>query len=354
MKRLLIIITLLLVTSAYAQVSIDDYLSDFDYGVDMVETAYSGFGNKVTERTRASYMAVKDSVRSSIMTRQTTLEDAFGCYLAWFKDYHLREFSGAQRKYMDGPTDYSAFMDYAPCDVYGKVDDSCFLIRYTSCEWTSKRRHWINKAISSFKKSGCEHLILDLRGNKGGSTGTSDAFIKLLYDHDGLYNGVVIRNTSTNLNFLRKAMRQDKNWQARLDAAECSSDEYPILLEPPLVHYKKASSLPKKAAIIIDNNTASCAEELILILQRVSDRVMVFGKDHSLGCSDYSNAGMVIMPKSKNKFMLPLTCSLGLPETGIDATGIIPDVIIDCGYPSVLKDNIDSWCQWVAAFLLDK
>ena len=28
----------LLWTSAYAQVSIDDYLSDFDYGVDMVET----------------------------------------------------------------------------------------------------------------------------------------------------------------------------------------------------------------------------------------------------------------------------------------------------------------------------
>ena len=53
-------------------------------------------------------------------------------------------------------------------------------------------------------------MILDIRGNKGGAAGTSDAFIELLYDHDGYYNGVVIRNTPLNISYFRKTMKKDK------------------------------------------------------------------------------------------------------------------------------------------------
>lgn len=353
MKRILFISALYIWTSLNAQVSRDDYLADFDYGVDMVETIYSGFDYKVTDCTRTSYFALKDSLRTAIANNQTEFGEAFGCYLAWFKDYHLRDIYGDQRKYMTGPTDYSRFMDYAPIDVYGKVDDSCFLIRYTSCVWSRERRHWIDKAIKAFKKSDCENLILDLRGNMGGSTGTSDAFIKLLFEHDGHYNGTVIRNTPTSIQFFRKTMKQDRYWQSHLDAAESSDEEYPILFEPPTVHYGLSSDIPKKTAVIIDNNTASCAEEFILILQRVSDRIMVFGKEHSLGCHDYSNQGKVVLPKTEYAFMVPLTCSSGLPDTGIDETGIIPDVVVDCDYPQVLTDNIDSWCHWVSSYMRD-
>ena len=38
----------------------------------------------------------------------------------------------------------------------------------------------------------------------------------------------------------------------------------------------------------------------------------------------------------------------GLPETGIDATGIAPDVRIDLPLPARLTDNIDEWVIWVA------
>lgn len=69
----------------YAQVSIDDYLYDFDYGIRIVEKIYSGFDIKVTSETRSSYEHVRDSVQSAIADGTSSLEDAWGCYLAGSK-----------------------------------------------------------------------------------------------------------------------------------------------------------------------------------------------------------------------------------------------------------------------------
>ena len=335
-------------SSVYAQVTREDNLTDFDDGVKVVEKVYSGFGLKVTEETRPSYQHAKDSLRAAISNGSSTFEDAFGCYLAWFRDFHLHDVCGAQDRYMNGPIDYSSFMEYSPRDTYCKVDEKTFLIRYTSCVWSRKRKRWTKKAIRSFRRSHCENLILDIRGNKGGAAGTSDAFIDLLYDHDGYYNGVVIRNTPANIGYLRDAMRGDNYWQKHLDRCEQSEEEYPTLFEPHLVHYDKVSALPRKVAVIIDNQTASAAEEFLIILQRVSDRVSIFGRDHSLGCLDFANKRMVSLSKTGYRFSLPLTCSLGLPQTGIDATGIVPDVTIGLDYPTSLTDNVDEWVYWVA------
>lgn len=351
MKRLLVIFSLLFTAPAFGQLTTADYLADFDEGTRIVEKYYSGFKYKVTERTAASYQAVKDSVRTLVADGAVPFEDAFGRYLAWFKDYHLHDLSGAQDKYMDGPVDYAALMEYAPADMFGPVDGKTFLIRHTSCVWSAKRRKWIRKAVRAFRKSGCENLILDLRGNGGGSDGTSDPFIELLFDHDGFYNGIAVRNTPATIGYLRKKMRKDRFWQERLDACEQSGEEYPVLFESPRVHYAEVSDRPVRAAVIIDNRTASSAEQLVLVLRRVSDRVTVFGKDHSLGCLDYANPRAVGLSRSGYAFRLPLTCTLGLPEAGIDADGIAPDVTIGCDYPEKLTDNIDPWVRWVAARL---
>lgn len=351
MKQTFITIFLFLSIHAFGQMSVENCLYNFDIGVEFVENVYSGFDHKVTDKTISSYEFTKDSLRTAIKEGASSFEDVFGRYLAWFRDYHLHDYCGAQNKYMPGPIDYSKVMEYKPTDTFCKVDDTSFLIRYTSCVYTKNRARWIKKAIRAFKKSKCENLILDIRGNKGGQTGTSDAFIKLLYNHDGYYNGTVIRNTPTNIGILREKMRHDKYWQKNLDVCERSEEKYPTLSKPFLVHYNKISALPIKAAIIVDNLTGSCAEELILILKRVSDRVVIFGKDPTIGCLDYANGVPFPLPKSNYQFKIPLTHTLGLPETGIDATGIVPDVMIDCEYPTSLTDNVDAWVLWVASWL---
>ena len=45
---------------------------------------------------------------------------------------------------------------------------------------------------------------------------------------------------------------------------------------------------------------------------------------------------------------MPMSRAFGLPETGIDATGIAPDVRIDLPLPAKLTDNVDEWVIWVA------
>ena len=345
MKKILIFLTLLSSIQAFAQVE------DFDLGVRTVEKNYAGFGDKVTESTGAAYVAVKDSLRSMLAEGTTSFEEAFGCYLAWFKDYHLHDACGAQDKYMPGPKDYSALMDYHPSDTFCRVDENTFLIRYTSCAWSSKRVRWTKKAVRTFRKSGCENLILDLRGNHGGADQTSRAFLELLFDHDGYHPGCELRNTSTNVKLLRKAAPKDKQLLERLDACERSEEEYPVLFQDRAIHYDRVSPVPRKAAVIIDNHTASNAESLILDLRSMSDRVLVFGKDPSLGCHDYMNPMTFEFSKRDYRFNIPVCRTLGAPENGIDATGIIPDVIIDSPYPSVLKDNVDAWVLWVADWL---
>lgn len=349
MRLRFVILLCFLWAPVYAQqVSGEDWLADYDYGVRMVEQVYSGFDLKVTEENRGQYEGMRDSLRTVIAKDPSAFEDAFGCYLAWFRDYHLHDVCGKQDKYMSGPVDYPSFMEYHPVDTYRQVDEHTFLIRYTSCVWSSARRRWIRKAIRTFRKSGCNNLILDLRGNRGGADGTSDPFIELLYDHEGAYNGVVIRNTQVNIGYFRKTMKKDKYWQKHLDLCENSTEEYPTLFEPYLVHYDMVSRDPVRAAIIIDNHTASAAETLVLMLKRVSNRVAVYGRDPSMGCLDFGNAGTVRLPASGYRFFMPLTRSLGLPETGIDPTGIAPDVRIDCAYPTSLGDNVDEWVRWVA------
>ena len=350
MKKVLCILSVLFSVQAFAQVSFANLLRDFDEGISAVERNYAGFSDKVTDRTRAVYESLKDSLRTALAGGTASFEDAFGCYLAWFKDYHLHDVCGAQDKYMPGPVDYAALMLYRPADVFCKVDDNTFLIRYTSCAWSSQRVRWTKKAVRAFRKSGCENLILDLRGNHGGADQTSRAFLELLYDHDGHYPGHELRNTAANIELFRQAAPKDRRLQRRLDACERSGDEYPTLFQDVAIHYDRISSLPVAAAILIDNQTASNAESLVLNLREISDRVLVFGRESSLGCVDYKNPFLFTLPTGRNKFRIPVIRRLGLPESGIDATGIIPDVTVDCPYPSILTDNLDEWTLWVASW----
>ena len=351
MKKILLFLSILLSVQGYCQVSPTDLLEDFEEGVRTVESNYAGFTIKVTDLTSVDYESVKDSLRNVLAQGTTSFEDAFGLYLAWFKDYHLHDICHAQDKYMPGPKDYEAFMDYRPSDVFCKVDDRTFLIRYTSCAWAKERVRWTQKALRAFRKSGCEYLILDLRGNHGGADQTSRPFLELLFDHDGRHPGNELRNTPVNIGLLRKAAIHDKRLQDRLDVCEQSEEEFPVLFQDVPIHYDRISPLPRKAAILIDNHTASNAESLVLNLRDVSDRVLVFGKDPSLGCVDYMIPLPFTLPRTQYQFRIPVTRHFGLPESGIDSTGIVPDVIIDCDYPSVLKDNVDEWTLWVASWL---
>ena len=103
-----------------------------------------------------------------------------------------------------------------------------------------------------------------------------------------------------------------------------------------------------KAALIIDNSIASSGEMMVRSIKATSSRTTVYGRDNTLGCLDFSNCYEAEMPNCHIRFTCPMTRTIGLPDTGIDNTGIAPDVRISLPLPARLTDNIDEWTIWVA------
>ena len=114
------------------------------------------------------------------------------------------------------------------------------------------------------------------------------------------------------------------------------------------VKVRKPDKRVHRAAVVIDNKVGSSAEGLLLALDAYSDRVTIYGRDNSSGCLDYANVCFVKLNHCGYIFQMPMSRKCGLPEGGIDATGIAPDVRIPLPLPAKLTDNVDEWVIWVA------
>ena len=64
---------------------------------------------------------------------------------------------------------YSDSCEYSPKSMTARVDNNTFLIRFPSCAGKEPSLKWIENSVKEYLSSGCENLILDIRGNGGGS-----------------------------------------------------------------------------------------------------------------------------------------------------------------------------------------
>ena len=402
MKRIssLIFIVLMAIV-ALAQVpelTVEQNLEDYDYAVKYLEDNYAGFPNKVVDSTRADYESMKARLRTQVEQGERTGWDAVAQYTAWFDDFHTRlNYSARNEKgnwesYGDRyrsrkPIDYNAFMEeYRPKAVACKVTDKTFLIRFPSCDGNPDME-WIKGSIMDFKESGCENLVLDIRDNGGGSDVYFNPYWELLYDHEGTEPAVEYRNSPEHRKMLLKEFQDSGVPQEFIMGIQAI---FPMIegieyLPQPLLRQilpmfsdsqnvsmqdlmgvlgklnqsggdfsvdtyrlNEISDDVRKAALIIDNGVASSGEQMVRSIKATSDRTTVYGRDNTLGCLDFSNINVVEMPNCHLSFSSPMTRTIGLPDGGIDATGIAPDILIPLPLPARLTDNIDEWVIWVA------
>jgi hypothetical protein len=329
--------------------TISQHLEDYDFAVKYVEDNYSGFANFVTASTRADYDATKSRLRGEVERGERPGWDAVSAYAGWFSDFHMvvsvyngNPFEYFHREFVIYPL---MMEEYRPAAVARQVTKKTFLIRFPSCGGNPDME-WIKNSVAQFKKSRCENLILDIRGNSGGADYYFYPYLELLYDHDATLTGMEFRNTPQNM-----AQLKELDWfpAVRQAAMEQPQLEY-IALPGDTIHYKRDKRV-RKAAVIIDNAVASSGEEMVIDLRACSDRVTVYGRDNSFGCIDFANVSSICMPHCGLRMGVPMSRRRGLPETSIDKTGIVPDVGIDLPLPAKLADNIDDWVVWVAAHL---
>lgn len=335
-------------TSAAGQekISSNADLAEFDFGVRELETNYAGFPTFVTEQTRDQYEALKARCRQQVDKQERKSWEALGELYAWFGDFHLRA-GGYSQPYMRKVPTYEEMKEYNPTKTFRKVTDHTFLIRFPSCMGDDPTLEWVHQSIDAYLTSGCENLIIDIRGNGGGTDDIFNPYEKLLYDRKGYVDGVEIRNT---LAHIAEIADIELDWlQQVVETMKKSQDEF-VAMTPRQVDiaYDTISPLPRRAALMIDGQVASAGEQMVLNLRSCSQRTTIYGQDNTKGCLDYSNCRGVNLPQSGITLYIPMTRSCRLPDKGIDQTGIAPDVRIPLPLPETLTDNVDTWTLWVA------
>ena len=187
-----------------------------------------------------------------------------------------------------------------------------------------------------------ERLIFDLRGNEGGSAGTSDPIVPYIVS-DGqspppaLHQAdALMLSSADQIAYAQRAFGSPSSGFVRGLVARMTSAPgrlvplYDPSKPPEEEALPRAILGPRKVALVIDRGTVSAAE-VILLYAKQSARVTVYGEP-SEGALDYQSINIVPIDTSEHRFFLgypTITRNGRLPEHGIRGHGIAPDVALD-------------------------
>ena len=362
MKKLLLsLLVTLVVSNAWALEpdSISKNMSDLDSLIQIVETNYTGFPIIMQKGYGNDYQKMKADLSQQLSTGQIGIQQAVCEYCYWF----FSQFDG--HVYVDCQLffdhyftkchiRYAKLFEYEPKSVSCKVNDKTWLIRVPSCTGQNPTYQWLKDAVQQYLQSGCDCLIIDVRGNTGGGDAIWESVFPLLYDHQpSSPEYTFFRNTPKNLSFYQRILNDEPDNEVAkwlVDNCRKSQEEMVKIEEEDSVETFPISPLPKQAAIVIDKNTASSAESLIRFAKMCCDptRTKVYGKENTWGAQYSGNIIGTPLPNSQICVYYP-TCisSFFLQGESNGSSGLTPDVHINLQYPQKLTDNCDEWILWI-------
>lgn len=329
---------------------------DYAYLTAYTEANYAAFPAIMKAGYEADYLALKDSVGAKISSGEWGIRQAACEYVYWFNAHFDAHFYVDEHlfwqvyKRRDTP-DYKHLMNYAPQAVSQRVNRKTWLLRIPSCAGQNPTNEWVAQAVETFLQSGCKHLIIDLRGNSGGSDMIWIPLLPLLIDHQAnMPETYWFRNTYANR--YSPAMQ---DWL--LAQIANNEDPAPMFLQVGAEDDEEDEAIPEHDArihisFIIDRKTASSAETILRVARNYTDRerYTIYGKENSAGAAETGNLFPFHLPNSRIQVFYPTTVSSGFLRDGQQngAAGIAPDVRIELPYPDTLTDNVDTWVKNIA------
>lgn len=373
MKKILyksiLVITALLTASVAATAetyieedSIARNRQDWAYLTAYTEANYAAFPAIMQAGYADAYQALKDSFGTKVSNGEWGIRQAACEYVYWFNAQFDGHFYVDERlfwqvyKRRDTP-DYRQLMHYAPKAVSQRVNKKTWLLRIPSCAGQDPTNEWVAQAVESFLQSGCKHLIIDLRGNSGGSDVIWIPLLPLLIDHQATVPETYwFRNTHAN-----RYSPAIQDWL--LAQIAHNEDPAPMFLQVGAEDDEEDEAIPAHDArihisFIIDRKTASSAETILRVARNYTDRerYIIYGKENSAGAAETGNLFPFHLPNSRIQVFYPTTVSSGFLRDGQQngAAGIAPDVRIELPYPDTLTDNVDSWVLYLSQPLLER
>jgi peptidase S41-like protein len=193
---------------------------------------------------------------------------------------------------------------------------------------------------------GADRLIIDLRGNEGGSSGTTESlepFISLKKDKPSPFptDQALMLSSDDQIAYARRAFGAETTAFVRSLVARLK--EHPgelVPLRDPSLPPAQAdprewvvTSGPRAVGVLIDHGTVSASEVLVLTALR-SPRATVFGEP-TAGALDYQSASIVALSPREHRWYLgygTITRSRDLPRGGMRGRGIPPEVHLDLAH----------------------
>ena len=323
-----------------------DCPKEFDFLVNKIEKDYAGFKDKVNDSNIEEYNKFTELIRSKTKNTRTFVRCTMVLdeWLKFFNDKHL-SLSSESNIYF----------------TYKRIDNNAILLRIPSFAW--ERKALIDSLILKNKKeiTSTPILIIDLRGNGGGTDYSYLELLPLIYTNPYTTKGVEWWASQGNIDYFEKSYKEGhikKGKENQLRSLIETLKKHPntfVQEEGDKTEDDKPDSIyktPKLVGVIVDDNCASSCEQFILAA-RNSSKTTIFGTQ-TLGVLDYSNSVPVSLLTKGLTIRYPMTRSARLPENPIDNIGIKPDVEINLPVNLNVKSDIDDWVIFVNDYLKKK
>ncbi len=346
---------LLVPVAAMAQTTAHD--DDIDFVLDMLRTDYAGWDTKTADGKEAEFESAVALARQRIAEHPEARMWALAAMLDWFEDDHLslrsnivsppnpwadEDENGTSRNFTPAPGNEFAFRRLSADTVLVRVPT--FHIEYLEEFEALLEKH--HDTITS-----TPNLLIDLRGNNGGSDRMYSRLMSYLYTRPIYQIGVELRDTPRNLAALQ-ANVDDGEYppevqefvQNVLDRAAASDSDFVPLAESgfEIVTYPQVYDYPRRVGILAEG--AGSSGDQFAIDARASRKVTLLGGP-TAGVIDYSNVLTAPAPSGDFELAWPMTRSMRLPEEPFDNVGVQPDVPFPDGGPDGSVSDEIAWAQ---------
>lgn len=316
-------------------------LENFEFLKNKIENDYAGFNDKVNPITITDYEKHTEFYRKKITETTTTQKCVLLMekWLEFFNDKHLR-----------------MSIELNIYWTFKSIDSTTLLFRIPNFSWNSK------PIIDSLIRTNYDLisktpiLIIDLRGNGGGTDYSYLELLPFLYTQPYVCKGVEWLASKDNIEFFENALKtgnvkkgHEEDLVNQVRVMKENMNSFALIDSIELIERDSVLEYPQKIGLIVNDFCASSCEQFVLAGKN-SSKTTVFGTN-TLGVLDYSNSVPISLPIENIYLRYPMTRSQRLPEYPIDNIGIEPDVKINLPDNLNLKSDIDDWVLFVKEYL---
>lgn len=224
--------------------------------------------------------------------------------------------------------------------LFETLSDKTVILRIPSFDGSAKKQidSIIIANMSIITKT--ENLIIDLQNNGGGSDGSFEKLIPLIYTNPIRVVGMELLSTPLNNKRMEEfandpeASEHDRKWaKDAIEKLNKSLGKF-VNLDSSIVDFETSDTMytfPKKVGIIINGGCGSTTEQFILAAKQ-SKKVKLFGTT-TFGSLDISNMFSVKSPCNDLELGYCLSRSFRIPDFTIDGKGLQPDYYLDKEIP---------------------